>query len=300
MKLTIFTPTYNRGGQLLDLYNSIANQEDINVFKNDIEWLIIDDGSIDDTRKIVNGLIERKEIKIRYFFKSNGGKHTAHNYAVDKACGDFFMICDSDDVLTPNSIKIVLATINEIDKCEKIAGMVGYLHAQSEDGTINNINKKFPKGVTESKLNDLFKIEGVFDTCQVYRTSILKEFKYPEYLGERFFPDNWCWRSIDKQYLVKVIPEVLETGTYQSDGLSIGTGSNSAKPYKNPNSNADYAYLYYETLSSPIKRLAYYGKYLVFKKYGKQSRHDEWILLNFLSLPFQIYFDKKYFSKNQK
>lgn len=63
---------------------------------------------------------------------------------------------------------------------------------------------------------------------------------------------------------MRVIPEVLETGKYQMDGYSIGSMSSVAAPNKNPNANADYAYLYYETTHGLIKRIGYYGKYKAF------------------------------------
>lgn len=297
MKLTIFTPTYNRGGQLVNLYNSILAQTNLQTMINDFEWLIIDDGSVDNTKEVVEKIISENKINIRYFYKENGGKHTAHNYAVDKALGEFFLICDSDDVLTSNALQILFDVIDEIKDKIQIAGMVGYRNMESEDGKTSSKNRRFPPNIIDSKLNDLFMKDGVFDTVQIYKTSILKIYKFPQYKDERFFPENWCWKSIDKKYLVRVIPEVLETGKYQSDGLSVGSGSDTCKPYKNSNAYADYAYLYYETTSNLFKRLGYYGKYKTFQRYGKQAKHKEKNILNIITLPFQVYFDKKYFGR---
>lgn len=295
MKLTVFTPAYNRGEQLKKLYNSLINQNLDDKYKQDFEWIIIDDGSTDNTSEIVEKLIEQHEININYQYKLNGGKHTAHNYAVDLATGDFFLICDSDDILTQDAIQTVFNSISDIQADEKIAGMVGYRHLYAEDESLGNVQIKFPPNAINVKLNEMFDVTGVFDTTQIYRTNVLRKIKFPEYKGERFFPENWCWRSIDKQYWVRVIPEVLETGKYQMDGYSIGSMSSVAAPNKNPNANADYAYLYYETTHGLIKRIGYYGKYKAFQRHGQQTKHKENLLLNILSAPFQLYFENKYF-----
>ena len=99
MFITVFTPTYNRGYLLPRLFSSLRNQS----FK-DIEWLIVDDGSTDNTHDVVMAFIEENIIPIRYVFKRNGGKHQAINEGVKHAKGELFFIVDSDDMLPTNAL----------------------------------------------------------------------------------------------------------------------------------------------------------------------------------------------------
>ena len=85
MKLTILTPTYNRGGELSQLYDSLKNQT-----CKDFEWVIVDDGSKDNTHEVVKAWLSDSDFPIRYFFKENGGKHTALNYADNRIRIDFY------------------------------------------------------------------------------------------------------------------------------------------------------------------------------------------------------------------
>ena len=95
MLLTILTPTYNRAGMLPQLYNSLKKQA-----CKDFEWVIVDDGSTDNTQEVVKAWLLGSDFPIRYFYKENGGKHTALNYAVQKIESELTFIVDSDDTLT--------------------------------------------------------------------------------------------------------------------------------------------------------------------------------------------------------
>jgi glycosyltransferase involved in cell wall biosynthesis len=100
-KFTVFTPTYNRAGTLYRVYNSLLNQS----YKNFV-WLIIDDGSTDNTRDIVQGWLDESKLKIDYHYKKNGGKHTAMRMAYDLAATKYFLAIDSDDELTPDALEV--------------------------------------------------------------------------------------------------------------------------------------------------------------------------------------------------
>ena len=104
MMLTLLTPTYNRGNLLVRLYESILKQT-----YRDFEWLIVDDGSTDDTRKVLEGQIlndaNNNHLTVRYVYKNNGGKHTAVNKGVDLANGELIFVADSDDMLPENAIE---------------------------------------------------------------------------------------------------------------------------------------------------------------------------------------------------
>lgn len=103
MKFTIFTPTYNRKELLKKLYVSLQNQ----TFK-DFEWLIVDDGSNDGTNELVKDFLKEKKLDIKYFFKENGGKQRAYNFALEKAQGELFICLDSDDKYQNYGLEIIL------------------------------------------------------------------------------------------------------------------------------------------------------------------------------------------------
>ena len=100
--ISILTPTYNRYETLRRAYNSLTRQTN-----NEFEWVIIDDGSKDDTKKLIHSFIKEKKIRIKYFYKKNGGKHTAINFGLSKVSGDSLLILDSDDYLVDDAIEIV-------------------------------------------------------------------------------------------------------------------------------------------------------------------------------------------------
>lgn len=89
--VTVITPTYNRAYTLERLYNSLKNQT-CKLF----EWIIVDDGSADKTRALVENFSREKAIEIRYFYKENGGKHTALNLAMKFVRTPLTIIVDSD------------------------------------------------------------------------------------------------------------------------------------------------------------------------------------------------------------
>ena len=103
MRITVLTPTYNRGGSIQKLYTSLDNQS-----IKDFEWLIVDDGSLDDTAQVVRKVQKSADFRIRYIYKENGGKHTALNEGIKNIESDLTFIVDSDDWLKPNAIETVL------------------------------------------------------------------------------------------------------------------------------------------------------------------------------------------------
>lgn len=101
MSITIFTPTYNREKTLPRVYDSLLNQTDKRFI-----WLIIDDGSTDNTKELVNRWIKENKLEIEYHFKENGGKHTAIRLAYQLADAKYLLGIDSDDELTPIAVEI--------------------------------------------------------------------------------------------------------------------------------------------------------------------------------------------------
>ena len=229
--ITVFTPTYNRGNLLNRLYQSLCKQN-----YKEFEWIIVDDGSLDDTSSIVNIIQDKHpcgDFSILYYKKENGGKHTAVNPGVQKAHGDLFFIADSDDILPPNALQTVAVVWEQTKYDNSIGGICGF------DGDINDgslIGTGFPKevhllnielsnhiniGYIDATTRDVrFKLKVDGDMKEVFRTSVLREFPFPEIKGERFCPEVLVWNRIASKYKLRHINKIIYLVEYQQDGIT--------------------------------------------------------------------------------
>jgi len=211
--LTIFTPTYNRAYLLDRLYKSLCGQS-----CTDFIWMIIDDGSDDNTREIVQNWKQDNIIQIEYHYKTNGGMHTAHNLALELIVTELNMCIDSDDYI-PNGAIAKLLEFWQINKNDKYAGILG-LDA-FENGNIVS-GKMFPNNIKSGKyylLKKLYGLEG--DVKFVYRTEIIKKYPhYPVFEGERLTPLGYKYRIIDQDYDMLFFNEVICIVEYMIDGSS--------------------------------------------------------------------------------
>ncbi|MBB1274382.1 glycosyltransferase family 2 protein [Psychromonas sp. SR45-3] len=210
---TIFTPTYNREKLLPRLYESLCKQ----TFK-DFEWLIVDDGSTDNTKTLIQKYINEADFTIRYLWKPNGGKHTAINKGVSQAHGKFFSIMDSDDWYIENALEIMLNNWNKIDinQQRKFCGVTGLY--KSTDGNVLSV--KFPEDIFDSNDLDIdyvHQIKG--DKIGFKRIEVMKEFPFPEDLGD-FVTESIVWNRIGKKYSNRFINEILAVAEYQPGGLT--------------------------------------------------------------------------------
>ena len=229
--ITVFTPTYNRGYLLNRLYKSLCHQE----YKG-FEWVIVDDGSSDDTNSVVEIILSKHSIEnfpIFYYKKENGGKHTAVNIGVQKAHEDLFFIADSDDILPSNALQTVAEVWEQTKYDNFIGGICGF------DGDINDgsiIGRGFPKevhlsnielsnniniGYIDATTRDVrFKLKVDGDMKEVFRTSVLREFPFPEIKGERFCPEVLIWNRIASKYKLRHINKIIYLVEYQKDGIT--------------------------------------------------------------------------------
>lgn len=209
--ITIFTPTYNRAHLLHQAYKSLSAQ----TCKN-FEWVIVDDGSSDNTEDIVNSFIRENKISIQFHKKVNGGKHTAINLGVKKARGDLFWILDSDDSLPINAIENVLSYTKVMEQM-KAGGICGYM-AHHDGKIIGKPVVKSPCLVSSLQMRYEMKITG--DMMEIFKTSILKEFPFPEIKGERFCPEILVWYRIALKYKLLLIPNIIYYRDYLDGGLT--------------------------------------------------------------------------------
>ena len=210
VRLTIFTPAYNRAHTLTRTYRSLVKQKN-----KEFIWLIIDDGSTDGTRELINSWINKDNgFEIQYAYKKNGGMHTAHNMAYKMITTELNMCIDSDDCLAENAVQLILDEWEKI-KHKNYAGLIGL--DSDLDGNI--IGKEFPANLHETTLNEYYANGGSGDKKLVYRTDVIKKYPdYPVYEGERYVALAYKYRLIDQDYKLAVLPKVLCNVEYQADG----------------------------------------------------------------------------------
>ncbi|MCQ6275280.1 glycosyltransferase family 2 protein [Bacillus sp. V3B] len=218
--LTVFTPTFNRAYTLHKCYESLKRQT-----CNDFEWLIIDDGSSDNTKELVKDWILENKVQIRYIYQENQGMHGAHNTAYENIDTELNVCIDSDDYMPDGAVEKIIRFWNKYGS-DKFAGIVG-LDA-TEDGKI--IGTTLPDHLTSSTLSDLhgkYKVKG--DKKLVYRTGLTKKVpSYPLYPGEKYCPLSYKYILIDQECPLLLMNEILCHVEYLEDGSSL----NIIKQYK--------------------------------------------------------------------
>ena len=212
MKITLFTPTYNRAYILETLFRSIQRQS----FR-DFEWLIIDDGSKDNTEELVKSWIaEPNDFPIRYEKVENGGKCRAINRALDLAQGELFLTIDSDDYLTDNALGRIVQWEEELPKNKKYCGVSGNL-GTSETKTPNRF---FDAGFHEGNLLDRY---GIADGERAFAfyTQVHRQYKYPVFPAEKFMTEAVAYnRMAHDGYKMRFHNDIVCVYEYRDDGLT--------------------------------------------------------------------------------
>jgi len=260
IRLTYFTPTYNREKLLPNLYKSLLEQTNKNFI-----WLIIDDGSKDNTESLVNSWIKENKINIEYIKKENGGKHTAIELS-NKICKTEFIVCiDSDDTITKEATNILYS---KFDLCtgNNIAGLVG-------PKTILNGKLKIDWQTDGEKicfydLNKLF--EAIPETTLVFKTEIAKQFHFPIFEDERFVTESVYYKQFFYDYKFITFKDEVYIAEYQEDGY---TNMGMKLFFKNPKGYAcalkQNAYFFIKEKHSFISKLRkvmiYYGWKKIYK-----------------------------------
>lgn len=213
MMITVLTPTFNRGGGLQSLWDSLQKQ---NV--KDFEWLVVDDGSTDGTKNLITQLQEKSDFPIRYIYKNNGGKHTALNVGIQTICSELIFIVDSDDCVTDDAVESILKIHKKYRSQNNICGYA-FLRA-FPDGKING--KKFD---VDEKIGSYIDVrvngdDTGADKAEVFKTHCLKEFPFPEYPNEKFLGEDLVWVRMARKYEMVHINKAIYVGNYLEDGLT--------------------------------------------------------------------------------
>lgn len=212
MKLTVFTPTYNRAYIIENLYRSLQRQT-----CHDFEWLVVDDGSSDNTKELFDAWQkEENPFPIRYYYKENGGKHRAINRGLELAEGELFFTVDSDDYLTDDAVEKVLQWESELPREEKFCGFAGNI-GTAPDTTSNHC---FAGGYFEGTALDRYgSVNG--ERAMVFYTEIHRKYLYPEFEGERFLTEAVTWnRMAHDGYKVRFYNDIIWVYEYKEDGLT--------------------------------------------------------------------------------
>ena len=211
--LTIFTPAYNRAHTLHRCYESLKKQS-----CKDFVWLIIDDGSTDNTADLVKKWQrEDNDFEIKYICKANGGMHTAHNTAYENIDTELNVCIDSDDCIADEAVKKIIDFWKE-NGSDKYAGIVGL------DADFNNriIGEKFDDSIKSTTLSGYYRKGGKGDKKLVYRTDVINKYPpYPEFEGEKYVSLGYKYLLCDQDYELLVLNEILCNVEYQEDGSSM-------------------------------------------------------------------------------
>lgn len=211
---TVFTPTYNREDTLKRLYDSLVRQTN-----KSFEWVIIDDGSIDNTEQVVNEFIKNEnQFEIIYKKVQNGGKHRAINRGLDIARGKMFFIVDSDDYITDNAIEKIEKYEKTISNSnEKYAGVAGNKGFDEKTLVGTTFNTEFIDATSLERKK--YNIYG--DKTEIFYTELLKKNKFPEFDGEKFVTEALVWNRIARQgYKLRWFKDIIYICEYRDDGLT--------------------------------------------------------------------------------
>lgn len=228
-RITVFTPTFNRAYIIEKLYISLCQQS----FK-DFEWLVVDDGSNDNTEEMFNKWVEDADFAIRYYKTQNGGKHRAINYGLDLAEGEIFFTIDSDDQLTADALGKMDRWFKDIASNSRLSGIVANKGLTATD-TPNDFFKEpyLDKSLAamQTYCENGKKVLGGERAIAFY-TDFHRKYRFPEFSGENFMTEAVVYNRMSNDgYLMRFYNEIICLYKYQDDGL---TNAGSSIFVKNP------------------------------------------------------------------
>jgi glycosyltransferase involved in cell wall biosynthesis len=245
---TVFTPTYNRAHTLSRVYQSLRVQT-----LRDFEWLVIDDGSRDDTRQLLGAWQAEADFPIRYLRQENQGKHVALNRGVEQARGEFFLNLDSDDGCVPQALERFKYHWDEIPNGERPKFSAVTALCMDQHGRL--VGSRFPQDVTDSDSLEIrykFKVKG--EKWGFHRTSVLRNFPFPA--GEGYIPEGIVWAAIARQFKTRFVNEPLRI--YWVDWVDEAGCSDQITRPGRPAQNAFGGALWHQSiLNSQIDWLSY-------------------------------------------
>lgn len=240
--LTVFTPSYNRAYTLHKCYESLLRQT-----SKDFTWLIIDDGSSDNTKELVDSWINENKIEINYIYQENQGMHGAHNTAYKNIKTELNVCIDSDDYMPDDAVEKIISFWNK-NKRSDLAGIMA-LDAYT-DGKV--IGDKFPNELKESTYFDIYNKYGLKgDKKLIYRSELTIQYPYPIFEGEKYVSLAYKYAKLDSKYKLALMNEVVCNVEYMEDGSSL----NMLKQYRrNPKG---FAFIRIDNMKNPKASLKF-------------------------------------------
>lgn len=259
---TVFTPTYNRASTLDIVFESLMKQtvrklDGLPVF----EWLIVDDGSVDNTKEIIKHFQQKADFPIRYHFQENAGKHMAINRGVELAKGRFFLIADSDDAFVPQTLSVLYRYWKGLtEQQKKVCAGVACLAKNGYTGEIIGNNYLIPAPVLTYELPYNLKHRRHFEMWGFLRLDIIKKYPFPDIKGETFIPEGVVWNKICRNHKRLITHNALRIVYHRKDGFTKNVKLNYVR-------HASGFYLYYITnLKDNADLLARYDMFRLIKE----------------------------------
>ncbi len=268
MKISVLTATYNREKLLDKLYASLLINSN-SCPQIELEWVIMDDGSTDNTKTVCENYMLEKLIDVKYFYQENRGKMSAINSLVQKATGDLIIECDSDDYFTKDAFLIILQALSKCEDMRNIYALVFLKYDQ--DG--KNMGNNFIKDDFHSTMFDLYFKEGITgEKALVFNTKIRKNFKYELEKDEKFVTEARLHHKMDLQYEVACFNKPIMICEYKKDGYTKNINKQFTK--------SPYGYYEYfkEIFDQDMrgttlkKRMYVYKHYILFSILTKQEK----------------------------
>ena len=307
MLITVFTPTYNRAYTLQRVFDSLMAQ----TFSHEaFEWILIDDGSSDDTQQLVKSFLQKADFKIEYIYQENRGKNYCHNRAIKLAQGELFLILDSDDAITSDCMEIFWNHWQNLD--DKIKKDIYGINCLCRDGyTGQLIGHKVKEGLFSDGYKWKHQNRVYFEAWGALNTQLFKKYLFPEREGIKFIPEAYLWDDASNNRAVLSTNDALRIVFFQNDGFT----KNILSSYKK-HSQGRYIYhkmvvnkLFYKLLRyNPLRaikdmiqfgRMGLHSGYSFFKMLQDVESILKKMLFIFL-LPFSYYFYKKDIKSNDK
>ncbi len=285
--ITIMTPTYNRANLLIRLYESLNRQK----YTDKFEWLIVDDGSSDNTKETIDNIKKETKLNVRYIYQKNAGKYKAVNTGINTSKGELFFCVDSDDYLADDAIENIFNTYKKIQG-DNVAGIL----ALKSDLNNNILANKIPRNI---EYINTYLIEKMCrgEWSLIYKTSILKQYLFPDVGNEKFVTECVVYDRIAQKYKMYVLNKILTICEYQDDGLTqniFKTMINNPTGYKIYHmQRIDMA----DKLKLRIKHIMSYHAFRKMsdnKKYQYEGKHKLLVnLLCFTGLLGKVYYKRR-------
>ncbi|MGG7062331.1 glycosyltransferase family 2 protein [Bifidobacterium pseudocatenulatum] len=240
---TVFTSTFNRAASMHRVYESLQSQ----TFR-DFEWLIVDDGSEDDTADLVRKWIKEADFPIEYIKQNHAGKHIAWNLALQKAKGYFFTIADSDGAFVPNALEKLLEVWKGIPEEDRQGYRGISCRCTTDDGAVVGSTEIPAPWLDASEADAKYVHKLKYEMWGMSRTEVFKQYPNPNIAGMRFYPESIIWDKMGEKYLTRYINDPLRI---------LYSDQSNATTVKNVNNRYKENYYLWRHILNDLKKYAF-------------------------------------------